>query len=165
MCNSCTVQRDPAASRDDVVDAVLGASRVLVAVAARSLAGTEDQVTLPQYRALVVLASRGPQRVTDLAQELEVHTSTATRMCERLTRKELIRRDTDSDDRRTVHMALTDRGRALIDEVTARRRRDLARLVRRVPVSQRGNVVRALQSLTAAAGEVPEQDWSTGWDL
>jgi hypothetical protein len=62
-------------------------------------------------------------------------------------------------------MTLTDRGRALTDEVTARRRQDLSRLVRRVPVAQRGDVVRALQSLTAAAGEVPEQDWSTGWDL
>src|SRR5581483_6644937 len=40
---------------DDVVDAVLRASRVLVSVAARSLAGVSDTVTLPQYRALVVL--------------------------------------------------------------------------------------------------------------
>ena len=46
---------------DALVDAVLGASRVLVAVAARSLADAGEDVTLTQYRSLIVLASRGPQ--------------------------------------------------------------------------------------------------------
>ena len=66
------------------MDAVLRASRALVAVAARSIAQAGDSVTLPQYRALVALAARGPQRVTDLAEELGVHPSSATRMCDRL---------------------------------------------------------------------------------
>ena len=39
-----------------------GASRALVGVAARSLAGVGEEVTLPQYRMLVLLCSRGPQR-------------------------------------------------------------------------------------------------------
>ncbi len=38
---------------EDLVDAVLRASRALVAVAARSIAQAGDAVTLPQYRALV----------------------------------------------------------------------------------------------------------------
>ena len=42
----------------DSVDAVLVASRVLVGVAARSLAAIEDTITLVQYRTLVLLASR-----------------------------------------------------------------------------------------------------------
>ena len=46
---------------DELVDTVLAASRALVAVAARSLAAAGDEVTLPQYRALVVLAAHGPQ--------------------------------------------------------------------------------------------------------
>ena len=49
---------------------MLRASRVLVAVAVRSLAAVDHDVTLPQYRALVVLASRGPQRPTELADAL-----------------------------------------------------------------------------------------------
>ena len=43
-----------------LTDALLTASRALVAVAARSLAAVDDDVTLPQYRALVVLAVAGP---------------------------------------------------------------------------------------------------------
>ncbi len=46
---------------DELVDTVLAASRALVAVAARSLAAAGDEVTLPQYRALVVRAAKGPQ--------------------------------------------------------------------------------------------------------
>ncbi len=50
-----------APNEDHLVDAVLSASRVLVAIAARSLADVGEEVTLTQYRSLVVLASRGPR--------------------------------------------------------------------------------------------------------
>jgi len=74
------------------VDAVLTASRTLVAVATQSLGAAAEDTTLAQYRALVVLASRGPQRMSDLAAALDVTPSTAGRMCDRLLRKGLIRR-------------------------------------------------------------------------
>jgi hypothetical protein len=34
-----------------------------------------------------------------------------------------------------------------------------------MPSSHRALVVEALQAFAAAAGEVPEQDWSLGWGL
>lgn len=171
VCNSIAVHSstEPRGSTtgagDDLVDAVLGASRVLVAVAARSLAAATVEVTLPQYRALVVLASRGPQRVAELADALAVGPSTATRMCDRLVRKKLVRRHRPAADRRTVRIALTGDGDRLVHDVTAHRRTDISRIVRKVPAADRPAVVTALRTLAAAAGEVPEQDWATGWDL
>ena len=47
----------------DAVDAVLTASRSLIAIATRSLGAAAEETTIAQYRALVVLASRGPQRI------------------------------------------------------------------------------------------------------
>ena len=44
---------------DDLTDAVLTASRLLVAVSARSLAAVEETLTLPQLRMVVLLDSRG----------------------------------------------------------------------------------------------------------
>lgn len=155
----------PRATSDEVVDAVLSASRVLVAVAARSLAEVADEVTLPQYRALVVLASRGPQNVAGLASELAVAPATATRMCDRLVRKRLITRTHERGDRRSVRLALTASGRALVDAVSARRRHEIGELLAAVPAGDRDELVRALTRLRDAAGEVPEQAWSTGWDL
>jgi hypothetical protein len=34
-----------------------------------------------------------------------------------------------------------------------------------IPVEQQAILVQALGRLAWAAGEVPEQDWTTGWDL
>jgi DNA-binding MarR family transcriptional regulator len=148
---------------DPVVDAVIAASRALVAVAARSVAASGEEVTLPQYRALVILASRGPQRVADLAAALDVNPSTATRMCDRLVRKRLVRRHRSASDRRSVQVVLSESGRRLIDEVSRYRRRDVSRIVRRMPQASRTQVVEALRAFAAAAGESPEQSWSLGW--
>ncbi len=150
---------------NEITDAVLYASRVLVAVAARSLAGVADQVTLPQYRALVVLAAKGPQSLRELAEVLDVHTSTATRMCDRLVRKRLVRRRQSRQDRREVVLDLTPPGRDLVVEVTGRRRSEIARIVARVPRDQRHALVSALTAFGRAAGEVPEQSWSLGWEV
>src|ERR1019366_1425348 len=155
----------PSASPDSVIDAVLTASRVLVAVAARSLADVAEEVTLTQYRTLVVLASRGPQNLAGLAEAVGVTPATATRMCDRLVRKDLIRRRTERDDRRQLRVALTTRGRSLVDAVTVRRRQEIARIMSEIPVEQQAVLVQALGRLASAAGEVPEQDWTTGWDL
>ena len=148
-----------------MVDAVLSASRVLVAVAARSLADVAEEVTLTQYRTLVVLASRGPQNLAGLAEAVGVTPATATRMCDRLVRKGLIRRRTERDDRRQLRVALTVKGRSLVDAVTVRRRQEIGRIMSEIPVEQQAVLVQALGRLASAAGEVPEQDWTTGWDL
>ena len=155
----------PSEAHDSVVDAVLSASRVLVAVAARSLADVAEEVTLTQYRTLVVLASRGPQNLAGLADAVGVAPATATRMCDRLVRKDLIRRRTERDDRRQLRVALTAKGRSLVDAVTGRRRQEIARIMSEIPVEQLAVLVQALGRFASAAGEVPEQDWTTGWDL
>ena len=155
----------PSEAPDSVVAAVLSASRVLVAVAARSLSDVAEEVTLTQYRTLVVLASRGPQSLAGLAEAVGVTPATATRMCDRLVRKDLIRRRTERDDRRQLRVALTAKGRSLVDAVTGRRRQEIARIMSEIPVEQLAVLVQALGRFASAAGEVPEQDWTTGWDL
>ena len=44
----------------------------------------EDTVTLTQFRALVIIASRGPLHLAALADAMRVHPSNATRACDRL---------------------------------------------------------------------------------
>ncbi len=152
-------------AHDSVVDAVLSASRVLVAIAARSLADTGEEVTLTQYRSLVVLASRGPQSMAALAEAVGVAAPTASRLCERLVKKGLVRRRTDRNDRRQVRIGLTEAGRHLVDTVSARRRQEITDLLASIPPKTQRSVASALAQLAKSAGEVPEQDWSTGWDL
>jgi DNA-binding MarR family transcriptional regulator len=150
---------------DALVDAVLGASRALVAVAARSLTSVAEDVSLAKYRFLVVLASRGPERLADLATALGVDRSSATRMCDRLVGKRLVTRRQSREDRRAVRVSLTRTGGELVSEVSRRRRAEIATIVQRIPAPQRESVLIALRAFADAAGEVPEQEWSLGWDL
>lgn len=147
----------------EAVEALLRASRALVGIAARSLADIAADVTLPQYRALVVLASRGPQKVADIATELGVAPSTGTRMVDRLIRKGLIRRQRSSTDRRAVRLTLTVAGRQLVDRVMRRRRHELATIVGATAEVWHPTVAPALLAFATAAGDVPEQDWWLGW--
>lgn len=146
-----------------MTEAVLTASRALVAVAARSLATVDARVTVPQFRALVVLSSRGPQRVGDLAEALAIHPSTATRLCDRLVAKQMVRRSPDPDNRRETMISLTPKGRDLVDAVTSIRRREIAGIVDRIPPSERAPMVRALAAFAAAAGEPTADATSLGW--
>jgi DNA-binding MarR family transcriptional regulator len=139
---------------DAVTDAVLLSSRVLVAVASRSIAAVDDAVTLPQFRALVVLEARD-RNVGELAHELRIQPSTATRLCDRLVRKGLARRTVDEGNRREVTVSLSKSGRTLVREVTARRRREIELIMTKVPAAQRFMIVQALTTFCDAAGEDP----------
>ena len=144
---------------DKTVDAVLTASRALVAVATRSLGSAAEDTTIAQYRALVVVASRGPQRMVDLAGLLDVTPSTAGRMCNRLVRKGLVRRHRARADRRVVQVSITPAGRQVVDQATARRRVLLAAILAKLPPDQQLAVAAALESFAAVAGEVPDREW------
>ncbi len=141
------------------VDAVLTASRTLVAVATMSLGAAAEDTTIAQYRALVVLASRGPQRMVDLAAALAVTPSTAGRMCDRLVRKGLIRRHRARADRRAVQVSVTAAGLQVVSQATARRRALIADILGKLPPRQQPAVASALQAFARAAGEIPDSLW------
>ena len=146
-----------AGSTRNPTDAALVASRSLVAIAARSLAALDD-VTLPQYRALVLLASHGPSTSGDLATRLDVHPSTVTRLVDRLDRKGLVVRS-GTEDRREVRVEVSPSGIDLLDAVTRTRRSELGAVMRRLPPDRRRAVVEAFAEFAEAAGEVPDDEW------
>ena len=147
------------AADEAAVDAVLTASRSLVAVATRSLGAAAEETTIAQYRALVVLASRGPQRLVDLAGALDVAPSTAGRMCDRLVRKDLVRRHRGRADRRAVLVSITAAGREVVDQATARRRELIADILGTLPVQEQRTVAEGLRAFAEAAGEIPDSQW------
>ncbi|HVV14590.1 MarR family transcriptional regulator [Amycolatopsis sp.] len=144
----------PAASDvDAVTDAVLTASRLLVAVSAKSIAAVDESITIPQFRLLVVLSSRGPVKLTAVADALAVNPSTATRMVDRLVAAGLVSREANPASRRELVVSLTGSGAAVVREVTQRRRREITRIVSRMPEGTRTGLVRALTAFSEAGGE------------
>lgn len=147
-----------------MIDSLLALSRVFVGHAARSLAGLDDDVTLQQIRTLVVLVSKGPQRIIDLAHELQVTSSTATRMCNRLERKDLVRRHERPQDRRAAWVGLTPAGRDLVGHVTRRRRAAIAALVAQLSMTRPLAFAAVLDAVVEAAEEPSDAQWWQRWE-
>jgi DNA-binding MarR family transcriptional regulator len=148
---------------DEMVTALLGASRVLVGVSARSLADVESDVSVTQFRTLVVLHSHGTINLNRLAELLGVNNSTAVRMIDRLLVAGLVTRQDNPANRREIELDLSPAGRQIVVDVTNRRRAEIALIVARMPVDQRDALVQALHEFADAAGE-PAPDPSTlGW--
>jgi DNA-binding MarR family transcriptional regulator len=147
-----------------VTSAVLAASRVLVAIAARSLAAAEDnKVTLPQFRMLLVVG-QGDTKLVTLAERLGVNPSTAMRMVDRLVSSGLVSREVNPHNRRESLARLTDEGRRIVDEVTARRRAEIASIIARMPASERHVLVAAMEAFNEAGKELPDDDsFPLGW--
>lgn len=147
---------------EEQVEAVMAASRVLMAVVAESVAGLDDSITLPQYRVLVIVASRGPVNLNAVAAALGVHPSNATRACDRLVEGGLLARTESVIDRRRVDLALTAAGAELIGTVMSHRRAAISRVLARMEAPARDTLALSLAQFAEAAGELPDglSDWS-----
>lgn len=135
-----------------LVDELVATSRALMSLAARAL--DDVDLSLPQFRSLVVLGERGPLSTTELADAVGVHQSTATRGTDRLARLGLVTRVRDHVDRRRVVITVTPRGARMVAEVMARRRAAVQQVVQRMDVVDVAAFVDALRAFsTAAAGD------------
>lgn len=135
------------------VDAVLRASRALVGIAATSLTAVEDVVTVPQWRVLVLIHTRGPMNLASVAAELDVNPSNASRTCDRLTKAGLLDRRDSEVDRRHITLTLTARGRQLVQKVIKQRRAAIRKVLLNVPTGTRDGLADALSTFADAAGE------------
>lgn len=142
-------------SVDAITDALLTASRLLVAISAYSIAQVDETITIPQFRTLVILSNGGPMNLATLAGLLGVQPSTTGRMVDRLVGAGLIDRLSHPTSRRELLADLTSRGRDVVRRVTAHRRAEIARIVETLPVTERRGLVSALTAFTAAGGEPP----------
>jgi DNA-binding MarR family transcriptional regulator len=140
-------------SLDAITDALLTASRVLVAISAHSIAQVDETITIPQFRTLVILSNRGPMNLATLAGLLGVQPSTTGRMVDRLVGVGLIDRMPHPTSRRELLAALTKRGRSVVREVTAHWRAEIAGIVAKMPPPERRGLVCALRAFAAAGGE------------
>ena len=140
-------------SLDEITDALMTASRLLVAISARSIGLVDETITLPQFRTLVILANRGPINLATLAGLLGVQPSASGRMVDRLVAAGLIDRLPHPTSRRELLAALTRRGRDVVRRVTAHRRAEIAAIVEKMPPPEGHGLVRALTAFTVAGGE------------
>ena len=106
---------------------------------ATSLAG----VTPQQYQALLAVGAARSLNVGVFARELLLKQNAAVQLIDRLAAQGLVERVPDADDRRSVQIALTPKGRALLIRLAglhldqlARRKKQFADILRRLKRTQ-----------------------------
>lgn len=109
----------------------------------------ELDLTVPQAQALRVLR-RGPLCVAELAIELKISAPAVTQLTNRLTRKHLIERRPVDKDRRSVLVALSDRGTQAVDSFREGRNTVFCRALAQLEDEDRSNIVLALSKMVAA---------------
>lgn len=148
---------------DEEAEAVLGACRVLVGVSAQSIAAAESVVDIAEFRILVILATLGSARISDLADKAEIHLATARRLCGRLGSAKFVT-ISGSDPAHKQTVALSAQGQGVVHMVMSRRRAAIEPILIRMPTTGRAALVVALRQFTRAAGEPSVSDlWAMGW--
>lgn len=148
----------------DVVEAMLAAARVLVGLSVQSVADLGESVTLPQLRVLVLVASRSPANLNEVAAGIGVHPSNATRAVERLVVAGLLERREDPADRRYLRVQLAPAGAALVDGMMQRRRAAIGAILDRMAPEQREQLGSGAAAFAEAGGEIAHSAaGSLGW--
>lgn len=120
-------------------------TRDLVGLALRSVEQLE--VSLPQFRLLLVLDQRGRSTSTECARALGVVGSSVTRLADRLDASGHLVRGTDPANRSVVTLELTEAGRRLVTGVGTVRRRALRRVLDRLAPEDRAACAAVLSTL------------------
>jgi DNA-binding MarR family transcriptional regulator len=147
----------------DELVAFENATRDLVGVALRSVERLE--VSLPQFRLLLVLHELGRSTSTRCAQALGVVGSSVTRLADRLHASGHLIRGADPSNRSVVTLELTESGRRVVNQVTARRRRELSRLLDRLDPAERASCAAVLRALHDLLGDEYTDDLSSPMPL
>jgi DNA-binding MarR family transcriptional regulator len=86
-----------------------------------------------------------------VAEALDVHLSTASRICDRLVQGGLLDRRDRPEDRRQVELSLTEDGQKLLSKVTDHRQAVFGRILRRMDSDGRRSLIDALTEFINAA--------------
>ncbi|NHA70046.1 MarR family winged helix-turn-helix transcriptional regulator [Phycicoccus flavus] len=138
-----------------MLDAGVPGLWVLSSVLSTSLADARrgHGVTAGQMRSLILVASHPRASAAEISRHQNVTTSTAKRMVDRLVSADLVSRVRSRTDRRRFDLAVTQRGREILDGVRAERRRMVVDLLSRMDPEDRTALTRGLVALAAVAGE------------
>lgn len=117
-------------------------TRALVGITMQSLTVLGDQVSMPQFRLLLILSGLGRVPSSRLAAELGMTASSVTRLADRLEASGLLIRGTDPRNRSIVTLEVTGAGLDLVARAVERRHELLAAVLGRMTPAEREDAAR-----------------------
>ena len=123
------------------------------------------QVSGSQLWALALVAETPGIRVTELADKLSIHQSTASNLIDQLVHKKLLRRERAASDNRVVKLYLTEAGGSVVRQAPKPLRGLLLDALEQLPSemlvqlnSRLGELLHAMKSRDENAGGIPLTD-------
>lgn len=108
---------------------------------------TSGRISLPQFWVLEYLLREGESKMTQVAQRLGVSKPAATGLIDRLISQELVARHNDLEDRRLVWIALTAKGKKIIQNIWQQKRQAMVNVFGRISAVDRGEHLRLFEEL------------------
>jgi DNA-binding MarR family transcriptional regulator len=81
-----------------------------------AFARIEKDISLPHFEIMKTLLEAGTLHIAEIGNRLQIPKSQMTHLIDRLESLEVVARQADASDRRIVNIALTDRGRTMMEE-------------------------------------------------
>lgn len=144
----------------DVLDD-LSIEVVVMTALALGQGGLERDLTLPQWRALVLIDAGEGVRASDLAPRLGMSRPSMSRLVRRLEHKALVSATPDPSDGRAVILSSTPAGRQALRDTRIRRRRMVGDALSRTRQAIPDTLDAGLRAIVVALGEAPEGSRAT----
>lgn len=118
----------------------------------------ELNLTMPQLKVMLILATKGGAGGQELVSVLGVTLATMTGIVDRLVAADLVTRREDPQDRRVRRVELTDAGRQLIDGLMSAGAEHQKRLLSRLDLGELHTVEQAVEIMHRAMSEETAAD-------
>lgn len=118
----------------------------------------ETELTPSQAFLLLNLEAMGPLGMSELRHVTGAAQSTMSEMIGRLARLGFVHKKPSPEDRRTVRVAISARGRAMLTQRKAEMRRRQHEVLKRLTVDEQGRYIAALETLAALLEQAAVND-------
>jgi MarR family transcriptional regulator, organic hydroperoxide resistance regulator len=125
---------------------------------AKKMKSIAFELTLAQGRCLRAIARMENCTLGELSQHLDISPSTASPLIDRLVRAGLVRREGDPQDRRTVRLRLSAKGRQMFDRHKEERREHMKVFLDHLTEEQRKAMLNALEALDDVVNQVEQAE-------
>jgi DNA-binding MarR family transcriptional regulator len=109
------------------------------------------ELTLPQFRTLIMLYTQGPLRMSNISCQLGVGMPAVTSLVGKLEEKGLVSREHNTEDRRVVFCSVTQQGKAEVERFWRVRREQITRIIGSLSEEEGKLVAQAMELILRAA--------------
>jgi DNA-binding MarR family transcriptional regulator len=148
--NNSSHETDSTRSESDTLLDEIGAGAILMARMMNGrygLGSSSTDLALPHYLLLRTLRDVGSMRASDVAESCGMKNSAVSMALQTLEERGFVSREHDASDRRVVHVTLSDKGLARLDEAEQERREAMRRYTATLPPEDLRVLARVMTTL------------------